>query len=456
MRWLVLLLLAWGGSLAADDPPSNSPPAGDTPRIAAARAFVEQLAAGEFEAAATTFDETMRQAIPADKLGEVWKSIGQQFGPFQKCERTRVERTGAYVAVIATLVCEKGEVDARVVYDAKMKIAGLFFTPSGKYKPPAYADESKFTEVDVQVGEGMFPLPGTLSLPAGAGDPNAGRVPCVVLVHGSGPNDRDETIGPNKPFRDLAHGLATRGVAVLRYEKRTRQHPLMMTLFRTSLTVKQETVDDAVAAAALVAKHDRIDPKRVFIAGHSLGGYLIPRIAAATDVPAGYISLAGSARPMEDLILEQQRYLISLDGRVGPEEEALMTKMEKQVALAKSDELKAETPSSELPLGVPARYWLDLRDYRPADEAKPIARPLLFLQGERDYQVTLADFTLWKTALGERSDVRFKLYPKLNHLFMPGPKDASGKSTPAEYATPSNVAEEVVGDIAKWVLTVLD
>jgi dienelactone hydrolase len=111
-----------------------------------------------------------------------------------------------------------------------------------------------------------------------------------VLVHGSGPQDRDETIGPNKPFRDLAWGLASQGIAVLRYEKRTKKHAMKLVLIKNTITVKQETIDDALAAVALLRKTERIDPNRIFVLGHSLGGMLIPRIGARDPDVAHWIS----------------------------------------------------------------------------------------------------------------------------------------------------------------------
>jgi len=98
-------------------------------------------------------------------------------------------------------------------------------------------------------------------------------------------------------------------------------------------------------------------------------------------------------------------------------------------------------------LGAPASYWLDLRGYSPPEAAKALNRPMLVLQGERDYQVTLDNFETWKKALGDRKDVTFKSYPRLNHLFIEG----EGKSGPAEYQKPGHVAEAVVADIAGWI-----
>jgi len=270
----------------------------------------------------------------------------------------------------------------------------------------------------------------------------------VVLVHGSGPNDRDETIGPNKPFRDLAWGLASQGIAVLRYEKRTKQHAAKFTEdVLVKLTAQEETVDDALAAVALLRQTKGIDPSRVYVLGHSLGGYLLPRIGSADPRIAGLISLAGPTRPLEDISLEQITYITGLDGTPTPEEQAGLDQLADQVARVKDPGLSAATSAADLPLGIPASYWLDLRGYSPADAAKELQAPMLILQGERDYQVTTADFEGWQSALASRSDVQFKLYPELNHIFVAG----EAKSTPAEYNVEGHVAEQVITDIAEWI-----
>jgi hypothetical protein len=311
-------------------------------------------------------------------------------------------------------------VNVIVAFDAENKIAGLRIVPRAapdqqSIPPPA---SSRFKEEAVTVGAGEWALPGTLSMPDGA------VAAAIVLVHGSGPNDRDETLGPNKPFRDLAWGLADRGIAVLRYEKRTRRYPGRVA-GNGNFTVREETTEDALLGAKLLRTHDRIDPRRVLVLGHSLGGTLGPRIAAEDRSLAGLIILAGATRPFAEVAREQLAYLAALTpGGTSPEEGLQM--------------LRRSAPES---------YWKDLDAYRPAATAATLTIPMLILQGERDYQVTLADLQGWRDALAGHAGVTIKSYPALNHLFLPG----EGKSTPAEYGRAGHIPDFVLDDIADWI-----
>jgi dienelactone hydrolase len=406
-----------------------------------AKTFVTQMSGSQFDKAVEPFDQTMSKALPAESLKQIWDGLIKDNGAFQRITETRTEKYLQYDMVFVTCEFQHEMLDAKVVFTSGNKIAGLFFLPSGKYKPPSYADFSRFEEKEIQIGKGIWSLPGTLSLPKGDGP-----FPAVILVHGSGPQDRDETIGPNKPFRDLAYGLASRGIAVLRYEKRTKEHQIMMAMMVSSITVKEETIDDVVSAVEALASQDKIDSKRIVVLGHSLGGMLIPRIAQAQDKICGFISLAGSTMPLEDLVLEQTRYIMSQDGKLNEEAQKKIQDLERQVAVIKSPDLSEKNPGVLL-LGGPAKYWLDLRGYEPAKEAMKLRQPILILQGGRDYQVTMENFANWKKALGSRKDASFIVYPGLNHLFIEG----KGKSMPAEYSIPGNVAKIVIDDIVKWM-----
>jgi len=263
-----------------------------------------------------------------------------------------------------------------------------------------------------------------------------GPFPAAVLVHGSGPNDRDETVGGAKVFKDLAEGLASRGIVVLRYEKRTLQYRARLAGM-SNFTVQEETVEDAVKAIALVRSQAEVNGGRVFLIGHSLGAYVAPRIAEQDGKLAGMVLMAGNVRPVEDLLVEQVTYM-GITGRQLENAKALQAKVKK---------LEAGDEDSPALGGVPVAYWVDLKEYDPAAAAKRLGIPMLILQGERDYQVTMADFALWKAAVGSAKGVVMKSYPALNHLFVAG----EGKSLPAEYAKPGHVALAVIDDIARFV-----
>ena len=422
-----------------------------------ARAFLAAMEKGDFQLAVRGFDETMLKLSGPDKLETMWaKQLPAQLGVFKKQAAARREELQGYEIVLVTCEFEKATLDARIVFDMAGKIAGLGFVPTAppaKYEPPAYADPAKFEETEVTVGSGDWALPGTLTMPKGHGP-----FPALVLVHGSGPNDRDESLGPNKPFQDLAWGLASRGIAVLRYEKRSKVYGkkiLADPKLEATMTVKDETIDDALAAAALLQKTPRADPKRVFILGHSLGGFLMPRMAVAAGPLnlAGFISMAGLTRPLDDTIVRQMTYLYSLAGNtLSDEDKKKLEDIKAAVATIKAL-TEADRTSTVKLIGAMPAYWLDLRGYDPAETAKTVRKPMLFLQGGRDYQVQTVDLENWKRALGSRPDVEFHLYPKLNHLFYEG----EGILIPLEYIQKhGSVAPYVIDDIANWISKIGD
>jgi dienelactone hydrolase len=412
-----------------------------------AKDFIDQVVEGDFAGACRRFDSNMAQAFSEAKLKETWLQLIGQVGAFQEIRTSRaVERQDNRIVTV-TCQFEKAPMDIYVIFNSSGQIAGLnvqLAPTASPYNPPAYVHPAAFHEVEVTVGSGEWALPGTLSMPEGAGP-----FPAVVLVHGSGPQDRDETIGPNRPFRDLAWGLASQGIAVLRYEKRTKVHAGQITPEMVArMTVQEEVIDDTLSAVRLLRQTPGIDPGGIYVLGHSLGATLAPRIGQQDSSIAGLIVMAGLTRPLEDTILDQFTYLYTLSGAMTDGQKGELEQLKAKAARVKDPNLSDQVPAKDLPLDIHPTYWLALRGYQPAEVAKSLPMRIFVLQAGRDYQVTAAgDFPAWQKALGEKRNATLKLYPKLFHLFMAG----EGPSTPQEYLVEGHVSEEVIQDIAGWI-----
>jgi len=291
------------------------------------------------------------------------------------------------------------------------------------------------------VKSGDYELPGIITIPKGLKS-----YPIVVFIHGSGPNDRDETFGPNKPFHDLAQGLASHGIACLRYDKRTFVYGKKSAPEGIPIDIAAEVLIDANNAIALAANYNNASG-RVFVLGHSLGGMLAPKIANENQLLEGIILMAGNARPLEKLIVEQYRYLFAQDG-INQKEEKTLIDLEEQIDNLEKLKKNPEYMDLQLPLDLSPSYWKSLLAYDQVSEMKAVNTKILILQGERDYQVTMEDFQLWKNVLKNNSRVSFISYPKLNHLFLEG----EGPSYPSEYQVQGYIPDYVIKDIADWIL----
>lgn len=273
------------------------------------------------------------------------------------------------------------------------------------------------------------------------------KLPLVIFVHGSGPNDRDETIGPNKPFRDLAQGLSQKGIAGLRYDKRTYAYQFNMKPRSDSMTLYYETIADALDAVRKSKQFTFIDTNRIFIVGHSLGASYAPEIARLAPAIKGLVMLAGTSRPYYELLPGQIQYMASLDDSISTQEQMQITSVNWMVD--KIRELTPDSKSKAMYLGASNIYWNSVKEYNQAKTARKLTIPMLIMNGERDYQVNIGELDLWKKALLTRQNVTFKTYPKLTHLFMEG----EGKPDPKEYDKPNHVPQYVIDDIADFILS---
>ncbi|MBQ4104299.1 MAG: alpha/beta fold hydrolase [Clostridia bacterium] len=300
------------------------------------------------------------------------------------------------------------------------------------------------------IGENTkYPLNGLLTLPENITEP----VPAVVFVHGSGSSNMDEKVGQLTPFKDLAEGLANKGIASIRYDKRSFAHGLKMVRDKsTIITVKEETIDDAILATELLKKDSRIDSHNIFIIGHSMGGMLAPRIDSEGGKYKGLIIMAGTPRKLEDVMLEQnEAVLSSTKGLVN-------WIVRKQVAKLSglfsglyelSDE---EAKKKKVMGGTTLYYFKEMGEHSVADYLATTKKTMLIVQGEKDFQVSVEkDFNEYKRLLNDKTNVEFRLYENLNHAFVNYLYSDILKAK-QEYNTERHIGEEVISDIADWIM----
>ncbi len=293
-----------------------------------------------------------------------------------------------------------------------------------------------------------YPLKGVLTLPADA----AGPVPAVVLVHGSGASNMDEKVGKLTPFKDIAEGLARHGIASIRYDKRTHAHGFKLLMDKSRpVTVKSETIEDAVLATELLKKDSRIDCEKIFIIGHSMGGMLAPRIDTEGGDYRGLIIMAGSPRRLEDIMMEQMAESLSQTGGFLQKiaEKSVKKFTDKFAGLYDlSDE---EAMKVKMGGGTTLYYFKEMGQPPVSYYLEKINKPMLIMQGEKDFQVKAdKDFAAYKEILQDRQNVTFKLYENLNHAFVRSVYGSISKAK-KEYNIEQHIGENVIADIADWI-----
>ena len=299
------------------------------------------------------------------------------------------------------------------------------------------------------VGKGThYPLNGLLTLPEDISAP----VPAVVFVHGSGSSNMDEKVIRLTPFKDLAEGLAAHGIASIRYDKRSFAHPFKLLRDKSRpLTVKTETIEDAVLATELLRKDKRIDPENIFIIGHSMGGMLAPRIDAEGGNYRGLVLLAGTPRKLEEVMLGQTKAItdelpVLLRPLLKKQAEKLQSTFDGMYDLT-----DAQAQKKKVAGGTTVYYFKEMGEHPAENYLRELEKPLLILQGEKDVQVKPdIDFAAYQELLKDRNNVTFRLYEGLNHAFVPAVCGKISKVT-KEFSKEQHIGETVIADIAGWI-----
>jgi len=390
-------------------------------------------------------DSVMKRKAGLDGIQQVWDGLIFSYDELEDIGETHCDTLRNLYITTTKLKFKKLSTGLRVNFNKQYEIAGIWIDhTSGKHQTASYVNTLNFIETKIDFGLKDYPLQGTLTVPN-----RDGKYPCIVIVPGSGPVDRDLSIGPNKIYKDLAWGIAAKGICVFRYDKRTKIYwDKLMEAHRQGdlYNITKEYLEDIKEIMKKLSNNSHVDAKRIYIMGHSEGGSLLPLIMKNNKQVAGGIMLAGAARKMQDLMLYQFDYLTAGE-KITQGQSDKIEMMKRQAKLALQGNLPKTTPDDSLPANYPFSYWNEFNKYNITETARKINKPMLILEGERDYQVPMTDYRIWQKTMEGKQNVSFYSFSTLNHLFLEG----KGKSMPKEYTVKSNVPEYVIDKIVEWV-----
>lgn len=400
----------------------------------------------QYETIYNSGDSLFRRRSTPDRLQSVWESLATINGALKEVGATKYLFLDTLHMTTTKLKYKNGAVGLRLVFSLNWEIAGLFIVDAEPmYSIPTYANTFGFYEIKIPFGGDKYKGEAILTVPI-----TEKKYPCIIIVGGSGPTDKDLTFGPNRIYKDFAWGLANKGVASLRFDKRTKAYfGKIMEEHKAGnyYTIEQEYLEDIKTLVDRISKKTQIlNPNRIYLMGHSQGAGLMPLLLKQNKKVAGGIMLAGNYSSLTDLMLYQSDYLMPLQAKTAADT-AVFENLKRQVLNAQQPNLHKTIPNDSLPPSYPFSYWNYLSKLDLHAMALKNNKPVLILQGQRDYQVPFSEYKKWEALLNGKSNYMFASFEKLNHLFLEG----TGKSTPAEYFNRSNVPEYVIDEIVKWI-----
>lgn len=395
-----------------------------------------QMMEGNFEDTYKRCSLVMKMQMTKEALEKAWSATVDGLGNYIDVYEITQKEIDQYQKVNVILQYENNGLAVSFTYNDEKKLDGFWLNYTAIEKEAVSSDA--FIEVKITFGEGDYPITGMLTLPKNVENP-----PVAILVPGSGNHDINEGVKANKPFQDIAWGLAEHGIASIRYNERALLYP---ELASGEFTIELDSLNDAADAIQYASSCDQVDKDNIFVIGHSLGAMMAPKIASDHKEVAGIVLLAGSPRNLEKIIYDQVKYAIDHTDNITEEQvQEAMASTEEGIAAIQ----ELSDSSSAVILGYPSSYWYSLKQINISELTLGLTIPIYIAQGSEDFQVySDKDYTQWQELLGDKANVTFKLYDNLNHLFM----TANGKTDVTEYNIPGHVDQVVIEDIALYIL----
>jgi len=408
--------------------------------IKCAESFVKGLENRSYNKNYNQFADTLKSIMYFNDFMSLMERIVLSKGEIVRKQVILKEKVKGVSSIFYKLNYEhKDSLIIKLYYNEEDKLIGMRFSPANKqvdYMEPTKYGNTAYLERELSLNTPHGKLKSFLTLPD-----KIGSSPVVILVHGSGPNDMDESVGNNKMFYDLTLGLIDSGIGTFRYNKRTLTYG---SLFSDTATLYSEVIEDVLEAVRLLKKQEGVDTTRIYVLGHSLGAMSAPAIAMLQNDLAGIIMMGSPCRGLWKSVPMQLEYL---------KEHTSQEITDKNIAEAKKvssiielGNYSSSTPKEEL-FGLSSYYWDALKSNSPSETAFELALPIYVLQGERDYQVNMKDYLCLKDKLSTKKNIKMEVIQGLNHLFVKGTE----KSVPAEYENPGNVDLVVIQKIARWI-----
>ncbi|MFO7881256.1 MAG: DUF3887 domain-containing protein [Kosmotogaceae bacterium] len=403
--------------------------------------YINAFFGKDFSTAYELQNDMVKAQLNEQAMEQTHQYIIDNYGNPVSVIEIKQQTQDVYQIFVFYMQFEDAYLNVNVVFDQNKEVARFLIqhapAPSNK---PDYANPDYFDEIEVSFGEEPWIIPGLLTIPK-----DAKSAPLVIIIGGSGPTDSNGSVGPNQPYRDIAWGLSTNGIATLRYDKRTKVYGEKIAKDKIEPTMEFEYIEDIFQAIRFASEMERFRFSEIYLAGHSMGTIVTPYVCKNSNFVDGIILLAAPARRLAQISLDQNKYFAPISGIT----EEQLTQIEALFGKLLDHELPPETiidPNSNLK----ASYYYDTDNYQTMVSLENFNKPVLILQGEEDFQTLIEkDFYVLKDKFSDRKNFTFKSFDKLNHLFIE--TEPGIFHTTEEYRKQGFVDEKVIETIVNWI-----